>query len=85
MDPAQKYHWDLPEEYHYDARIAERSCAMLDQYKKDGKPFFLWSSFFDPHPDYLAPSPWDTMYQAENLPFRLSCPASMKTAPASTS
>lgn len=41
MDPAQKYHWDLPEEYHYDAWIAERSCAMLDQYKKDGKPFFL--------------------------------------------
>ena len=30
----KKYHWDLPEEYHYDAWIAERSCAMLDQYKK---------------------------------------------------
>lgn len=67
MSPDQKYHWDIPEEYHYDAWIAERSCALLESYKKEEKPFFLWSSFFDPHPDYLAPSPWDTMYDNRPL------------------
>lgn len=67
MDPDQKYHWDIPEEFHYDAWIAERSNAMLEQYKENDQPFFLWSSFFDPHPDYFAPSPWDTMYDDADL------------------
>ena len=29
--------------------------------------FFLWSSFFDPHPPYLVPEPWDTMYDPNEL------------------
>lgn len=67
LDPNQKYHWEIPEEYHYDAWIAERSIALLEAYQKEDAPFFLWSSFFDPHPDYLAPSPWDTMYDERPL------------------
>lgn len=62
-----RYHWDIPEEYHYDAWIAERSIAMMEEYQKNDQPFFLWSSFFDPHPDYFAPSPWDTMYDDADL------------------
>src|SRR5690606_14025852 len=27
----------------------------------------LWSSFFDPHPEYLVPEPWDTMYDPNQL------------------
>jgi len=27
-----------------------------------GKPFFLWASFFDPHPPYILPEPWVSMY-----------------------
>lgn len=67
MPKDQKYHWDIPEEFHYDTWIAERSNALLEEYSKSDKPFFLWSSFFDPHPDYLAPSPWDTMYDDIDL------------------
>jgi arylsulfatase A-like enzyme len=63
----QKHKWLIPEEYHYNAWIAERSCALLDQYKDSGEPFLLWSSFFDPHPDYLVPEPWDTMYDPEKI------------------
>lgn len=59
--------WDIPEEYHYDAWIAERTNAMLKQYAKSGENFFLWSSFFDPHPDYIVPKPWDTMYDPASL------------------
>ena len=60
-DP-QHGRWNLPEEYHPDAWIAERTIALLRQYRQSGEPFFLWPSFFDPHPPYLVPEPWDTMY-----------------------
>ncbi len=61
------HHWDIPEEFHYNNWIAERSCCLMEDYKKQDKPFFLWSSFFDPHPPYLVPSPWDTMYCERKL------------------
>ncbi|MFM9281778.1 sulfatase family protein [Paenibacillus jiagnxiensis] len=67
MDPAQTYKWPIPEKYHYNTWIAERTSARLEQHKQAGDPFFLWASFFDPHPEYLAPEPWDTMYDPEKL------------------
>jgi len=56
------HHWKIPEEYHYNAWIAERTVANMKTAHSEEKPFFLWASFFDPHPVYLAPEPWDTMY-----------------------
>jgi len=47
--------WLIPEEYHYDAWIADRTNALLEEYHAKGENFFLWSSFFDPHPKYLVP------------------------------
>lgn len=67
MDRGQRYTWPIPEEYHYNTWIAERTNSLLEQYKEDESPFFLWSSFFDPHPDYLVPEPWDTMYDPDSL------------------
>lgn len=67
MDPNQKYKWDIPEEYHYNTWIAERSNALIEQFVEDDKNFFLWSSFFDPHPPYLVPEPWCDMYDPEKL------------------
>lgn len=67
MDRSKRRTWDIPEEYHYDAWIAERTNAMLDEYADHGENFFLWSSFFDPHPDYFVPKPWDTMYDPTSL------------------
>jgi len=63
----QRRTWEIPEEFHYGTWISERSCALLDAYAEDEEPFFLWSSFFDPHPAYLVPKPWDTMYDPESL------------------
>jgi uncharacterized sulfatase len=62
MDRRLRHRWPIPEEFHYDTWIAERTNAMLEQYQQDGDSFFLWASFFDPHPKYLVPEPWDTMY-----------------------
>ena len=59
--------WLIPERYHYNAWIAERSNAMLEQYAAAEEPFFLWASFFDPHPKYLVPEPWDRMYDPATL------------------
>lgn len=61
------HHWAIPEEFHYNAWIAERSNAYIDQAASAGSPFFLWASFFDPHPPCLAPAPWDTLYDWREL------------------
>jgi arylsulfatase A-like enzyme len=58
----QRWRWQIPEAYHYSAWIAERTNAQLEAFSLAHERFFLWASFFDPHPPYLAPEPWDTMY-----------------------
>lgn len=67
MDKKHLHHWPIPEEFHYDAWIAERTNALLEHYKQEDQPFLLWASFFDPHPPYLVPEPWDTMYDPQKL------------------
>jgi arylsulfatase A-like enzyme len=67
----QKRTWRIPEEFHYDTWIADRTNALLRQYREEEAPFFLWASFFDPHPAYLVPEPWDRLYD----PSKLTVPA----------
>lgn len=67
MDRCDERVWRIPEEYHYDCWIAERTNAMLEEYRENGENFFLWASFFDPHPDYMVPEPWASMYDPEKL------------------
>lgn len=59
--------WKLPEEYHYNTWIAERTNAMLEKYKAEDTPFFLWASFPDPHYPQLVPKPWDKMYDPDDM------------------
>ncbi|MDF1513268.1 MAG: sulfatase-like hydrolase/transferase [Anaerolineae bacterium] len=68
---SQKRTWEIPEAYHYDAWIAERTNVQLAHYAQTGEQFFIWASFFDPHPKYLVPEPWDTMYD----PLTIDVPA----------
>ncbi|MFW6308789.1 MAG: sulfatase [bacterium] len=64
---SQSLTWNIPEEFHYDTWIAERTNAMLEKYKENDENFFHWASFFDPHPSYLVPEPWDEMYDPEDI------------------
>ena len=64
---SQYLSWGLPERYHYSTWIAERTGVLLDQYAANDENFFLWASFPDPHPPYLVPEPWDTMYDPETV------------------
>lgn len=64
---SQKHKWLIPEEYHYDTWIAAETNALLEQFGEAGENFFLWASFFDPHPPYLVPEPWDTLYDPQEV------------------
>jgi arylsulfatase A-like enzyme len=64
---SQRHKWNIPEAYHYNTWIAERTNHYLAAYQEADQPFFLWTSFFDPHPSYLVPEPWDTMYDPAEI------------------
>jgi len=65
---AQEHSWDLPEKYHYTPWTAERTMAHLERCHEEDKPFFCWASFHDPHPSYLVPEPWASMYDPADMP-----------------
>ena len=59
--------WDLPEELHHSHWVGERTVANIERCVGEGTPFFLWASFFDPHPPYAVPEPWASMYRPEDI------------------
>jgi len=59
--------WNIPEEIHYNTWIAERTNALMEEYNNKGQNFFLWASFFDPHPQYMVPEPYANMYDPEKV------------------
>lgn len=63
----RQHTWELPAEYHYTTWTAERSIARIEKNVAEGKPFFLWTSFHDPHPPYLVPDPWASMYDPAEM------------------
>lgn len=64
---AQHHKWTLPEEFHYSVWTAERTIARIEHCVNNNLNFFCWSSFHDPHPSYLVPEPWDTMYDPADV------------------
>ena len=66
--PFKQYgNWKIPEKFHYNTWIAERTNSLLEKYKEDEKPFFIWASFPDPHYPQLVPAPWDKMYNEKDM------------------
>ncbi len=59
--------WDLPEEFHYTRWTGERTRAAIERAVAGERPFFTWASFHDPHPPYICPEPWATMYDAADM------------------
>lgn len=58
---------DLPADLHYNHWIADRTIDFL-QSRDEGKPFFLFCSFPDPHFPYAACRPYSEMYDPEEMP-----------------
>ena len=60
-------HWKLPAQYHYTTWTGLRTNARIEAAARDGVPFFLWSSYHDPHPPYCVPEPWASLYNPDDL------------------
>jgi len=63
----REFAWDLPAEMHYTPWTAERTLANIEAAVSEGRPFFTWASFHDPHPPYLVPEPWASMYDPADM------------------
>ena len=63
--PAPGEPWEIPAEFHYNEWIADRTNSLLEQFSAKGDPFYLWASFFDPHPAYMVPEPYASMYNPD--------------------
>jgi uncharacterized sulfatase len=59
--------WAIPEELHYNTWIAERTSALMAEYARQKQNFFLWASFLDPHPPYMVPEPYASMYDPDKV------------------
>jgi arylsulfatase A-like enzyme len=59
--------WKLPAELHYTAWTGQRTIAAIDRAAERSQPFFIWSSYHDPHPPYSLPDPWFSMYPPEAM------------------
>lgn len=71
LDGKKKYAegdaWDLSEEYHPSRWTALRSNAFIDKSKAEDKPFLMWTSFQDPHNPYIAPEPWASLVNPDDI------------------
>lgn len=63
--------WDIPEEAHYNTFISERTNYYIEKAVNEDKPFFIWASFPDPHPDYFVPSKYASMYDPKELSLQM--------------
>lgn len=57
----------IPEEYHYNRWISDRTIDFLETARDKENPFFIWCSFPDPHHPYCAPEPWCSMYNPDDI------------------
>jgi arylsulfatase A-like enzyme len=73
--------WSLPAEYHGSRWVADETITAIDLARAAAKPFFLWSSFQDPHNPYVVPEPWATMYSADTVPAPEICADEMADKP----
>ena len=56
----------IKNECYYNEWIKERTIEKIDKVE-EGKPFFAWVSYPDPHWPYGPPAPYSTMYDPEKI------------------
>jgi uncharacterized sulfatase len=60
--------WDLPEEHHNSAWVAETAIDAMSEAREAGKPFYISANFQDPHNPCMVPEPWASMYDPSDMP-----------------
>jgi len=84
-EPFRSYSRFTPPEWHCDTywpaeecyawRSTNEALQFIDQ-ARDGNPFFLTVSYFDPHPPYMAPSDYTARYHSDRMTIPPYVPAS---------
>ncbi len=59
---------DYPKEQYLDFRIARQAVVMLEEFARGPDPFALFVGVNAPHPPYLLPEPFDSMYDPATIP-----------------
>ncbi len=59
--------WQLPQELHYTTWTGLRTIAAIEKAHENKQPFFIWSSYHDPHPPYTVSQPWASMYDPNEV------------------
>lgn len=64
-------------------RVVRDAIECVDTVGADGRPFFLWLSFAEPHNPYQVPEPYFGLFPAEEVPERAAGPEALehKTGP----
>jgi arylsulfatase A-like enzyme len=62
------YKWALPAELHPTHYIGDRTVEFLNSVGRTERPFFLFTSFQDPHPPFAPPAPWCYRYDPRDVP-----------------
>lgn len=60
--------WPLPQEFHNSRWTADKTIGAIDLARQRQRPFFIWSSFQDPHNPCVVPEPWASMYDPADVP-----------------
>ena len=58
----------IRDEYHETTWVGEKTRAELRDLASRDQPFFLFSSFFQPHSPFYVPEPFDSMYDDVEFP-----------------
>jgi arylsulfatase A-like enzyme len=48
--------------------LAQNTINMIDEFRKRGRPFFIWHNFWGPHGPYYAPAEFADMYRDVDIP-----------------
>lgn len=59
--------WNLPEDLHYSKWTADRTIDAIERSRGADKPFFIWSSFQDPHNPCFVPEPWASLHREKDI------------------
>jgi arylsulfatase A-like enzyme len=73
--------WQLPEEMHHTHWVGERTVANIERCVQADQPFYLWASFFDPHPPYVLPEPWASLYDPADMQLGVYTPGEFDDMP----
>jgi len=57
--------WPIDEAHTQTAWITEESSAWIQRQQRDGRPWFCWASYQDPHPPYVCPEPYYSQVDME--------------------